>query len=161
MSLVSATPSITISTERHLANGDFTQEIVIDGVAETRLIANRDRAPGSHFHCGRNDVAFPVTFAGRHISGQTEIRQRGERNVVCPPNARLQHAATPDRNSRRLSRVVHALGLAKSTYAAELDIDDAAGAQLDGLLGVMRRADAFIQTDGRLQLRLQLGMIDD
>ena len=31
----------------------------------------------------------------------------------------------------------------------------------DGLLGMMRRANAFVQADGRLQLRLQLGVIDD
>ena len=33
--------------------------------------------------------------------------------------------------------------------------------QLDRLLGMMRRADAFIETDRRVELRLQLGVIDD
>ena len=36
-----------------------------------------------------------------------------------------------------------------------------AGPQADGLFGLMRGADAFIQANRRLQLRLQNGVIDD
>ena len=43
----------------------------------------------------------------------------------------------------------------EAAHAAQLDIDDAAGAQPDGLFGVVRGADALVQADGRLQLRLQ------
>ena len=56
----------------------------------------------------------------------------------------------------RLRDIVNALGFAESAHAAQLDIDDAAGAHADRLLGLVRRADAFVQADRRFELRLQL-----
>jgi hypothetical protein len=53
------------------------------------------------------------------------------------------------------------LASAEAGHAPQLDVDDAAGAQLDGLLGVVRGADAFVQADGGLELGLQLGVVDD
>jgi hypothetical protein len=49
----------------------------------------------------------------------------------------------------------------KSAHAPQLDIDDAAGLQADRLLGVVRGANAFIETDRRFKLRLQHGVVDD
>ena len=60
-----------------------------------------------------------------------------------------------------LRDIVDALGFGEAAHAAELDVDDAAGVHRDGLLGVMRRADAFVETDRRFELGLQLGVIDD
>ena len=144
-----------------LADGDAADEIVIELVAEAGLVANRDGAVRRGFHRGLDDVALPVALAGRDIAGQHEIRQRGERDVVRAADARFQHAAAPHRNAGGLRDIVHALRFGEAAHAAQLDIDDAAGAQSDRLLGVMRGADAFVQADGRLQLRLQLGVIDD
>ena len=110
---------------------------------------------------GLDDVALPVALAGRDIAGQHEIRQRGERDVVRAPDAGFQHAAAPHRDAGGLRDIVHALGLAESAHAAQLDVDDAAGAQADGLLGVVRGADALVQADGRLELGLQRGVVDD
>ena len=61
------------------------------------------------------------------------------------PDARLQHAAAPDGDSRRLRHVMHAFGFAKPAYATQFNVDDAAGAQLDRLLGMVRGDDALIQ----------------
>ena len=49
----------------------------------------------------------------------------------------------------------------ESAHAAELDIDDPASAQPDRLLGMMGRADAFIETDGRIEPGLQRGVVDN
>ncbi len=50
---------------------------------------------------------------------------------------------------------------AETSHAPELYVDDPAGPQADRLFGVTRRTNAFIQADGRLQLRLQSGVVDD
>ena len=76
-------------------------------------------------------------------------------------HARFEHAAAPDGNAVRLSQVVNAQGFAKPADATELDVDDAAGLQPDRLFGVMHGANAFVEADGRVELRLQRRMIDD
>jgi len=76
-------------------------------------------------------------------------------------DAGLQHASAPDRDTRRFAGIVKAARFGKASHAAELDIDDAARPFLDGLRCMMRGPDTLIEADGRLQLRLQDGMVDD
>ena len=134
---------------------------MVERVAETRLVANRDSAPRRGLDGRLDDVALPVPLARRNVARQHEIRQRGQRHVVRSPHARLQHPAAPHRNPRGLSHIVHAFGLAEPRHAPQLDVDDAASAQPDGLLRVVSRADAFVQADVRLEPSLQLGVVDD
>ena len=120
-------------------------------VAEARLVADLDRAARRGLHGGPDDVPLPVALAGRDVAGQDEIGQRRERDVVRAADARLQHAAAPDRNAGRLRDVVDLLRFGEAADAAQLDVDDAAGPQLDRLLGVMRGADALVEADRRLE----------
>ena len=105
----------------------LADEIVVEFVAEARLVANGDGAARRGLDRRLDDVARPVALAGRNIARQHEIGQRGQRDVVRPADARFQHAAAPYRNARRLRHVVHALGFGESAHAPQLDIDDAAG----------------------------------
>jgi len=113
------------------------------------------------FHRRRDDVAFPIALAGGDVARQHEIRQRGQRDVVRAPDAGLQHAAAPHRNARRLGHVVDPFGFREPSDPPQLDINDSARAQPDGLLGMVRGADAFVQANGSFELGLQLRMIDD
>ncbi len=65
------------------------------------------------------------------------------------PDPGFQHAAAPHRYARRLSDVVNALRLRESADPAELDVDDLARTHLDRLVRLVRRPDAFIETDRR------------
>ncbi len=74
-------------------------------------------------------------------------------NSCIPPH----QTGTP----RVQAEVVHSLCLAQAPHAADLDVDDPAGAQIEGLAGVISRVNALIKTDRRLQGRLQPGVVDD
>ena len=73
----------------------------------------------------------------------------------------LQHPAAPHRNAGRLRHIVDALRLGEPAHAPQLNIDDAAGAHLNGLLGVVRGANTLVEANGGLQLGLQLRVVDD
>src|SRR5689334_18293797 len=73
-------------------------------------------------------------------------------------NAAFQHASAPDRNIVLPSNVVHSHGFTETADAADLDIDDAAGAQFNGSTRVAARVNRLIEADAGLELPLQLGM---
>ena len=93
--------------------------------------------------------------------GSVKFLQRRQRHIVRPSDPRLQHPSAPHRNPGPLANVVQLLRLREPAHAPQLDIHDPARLHRDRLFGMMRRADAFIETDRRLQLCLQLRMIDD
>src|SRR5215467_15221334 len=57
-----------------------------------------------------------------------------------------------------LAYIVDTPGFRMPTHAPQLDIDDPAGAQLDGSFGVAGVTDAFVEADCGLDLLLQLGV---
>jgi hypothetical protein len=63
---------------------------------------------------------LPVTARGRDVARQREVRQRRQRDVVRPANARLQHAAAPHRNAALRRRIVDRDRLAEAADAATL-----------------------------------------
>src|SRR5258708_27024605 len=76
-------------------------------------------------------------------------------------DAGFEHASAPARYGVRVCNIVHASGLAEAAYAPELDVDDAAGVHADGLFRVMHGANAFVEADGGLKLRLERRVIED
>src|ERR1019366_3341727 len=75
-----------------------------------------------------------------------------------PANPEFEHSAAPDWNLLRFAEVVDAARGRIPSHAPELDIDDAAGAQLDGRPRVLLGMDAFIEANRRVELALQFGM---
>src|SRR5205814_9262397 len=70
--------------------------------------------------------------------------------------SRFEHPAAPDGNAVALAQIVDAPCHGVAADAAKLDVDDFAGAQLDGGARLLFRVNAFIQADRRVQLLLQL-----
>src|ERR1044071_483118 len=140
------------STDRLLPDGDALDVLEIERVSESGLVADGDGATRRGLDRRLNDVALPVAFAGGNVAGQHEVRQRRHRDIVRATDAGFEHAAAPHRNAGRLRYVVHLLRLGEAADAPQLDIDDAARPHANRLLRVVRRADALVETDGRLQL---------
>src|SRR5262249_18715763 len=120
-----------------LPDRDAADVVVIELVAEAGLIADFEGAPRSGFDGWLNDVLLPIALAGGDVTGKNEIGEGGERDVVRASDAGFEHAAAPHRDARGLRHVMHTLGFGKATHAAQFDINDAAGPQTDGLLGMV------------------------
>src|SRR5438876_6063750 len=75
-------------------------------------------------------------------------------------DARLEHAAAPYRNSVVATDIVNSARFLVASDPPEFDVDDPAGADLDGFARVVRRVDRLIEADRRLDLLLKFGMID-
>ena len=76
-------------------------------------------------------------------------------------NAGLEHSPAPYRNFIGLTQVVNLLGLGEAAHPAHLDVDDAAGAGLNGGSRVANMADGFVQANCCPQLALQARVIVD
>src|SRR5215469_5064070 len=125
------------STDPLLPHRDGADEVEIERVTETAIIADGDSSLRRNLDGGMDDVALPITLAGRDVAGQREVRQGGKGDVVGAADSRFQHAAAPNGDACGLRHIVDALRFAEAAYAAQLDINDAAGAQPDSLLGVV------------------------
>src|SRR4029453_17614771 len=90
-----------------------------------------------------------------------EARQRRERDVVGAPDAGLQHPAAPDRHLLRLRERLDLFRFAVAADATELDVDDAARAQLQGVPRAGEADDGFVEADRGVEAALQLGVIDE
>ena len=109
-----------------------------------------------------DDVLGVILVRARDIAGDRESGQRGDRDVGRPADAELVHPAAPDGHAARIAMIVHALRLEQAAQAADLDIDDPAGAQVESLAGVVGRVDALVQADRRLRDDcLEPGVVDD
>ena len=111
---------------------------------------------GGYGHFGRDDVFVPVTGAGADVARQRETGQRGHGDVVGTADAGFQHASAPHRDGVFAAEIVNAAGLQVAADASEFDVDDLAGAERDGGLGLLVGVDALVEADGRLQSFLDL-----
>src|SRR5260221_14267098 len=78
----------------------------------------------------------------------------GHGDVVGAAYAGFEHAAAPDGDGIFGAEVVDAFGLQGAADAAELDVDDFAGAEGDGGFGLFVGVDALVEADGGLQIFL-------
>src|SRR5579863_2566135 len=141
--------------DRLIAHGQLLHQIVAHFIATSRSVGNRDLEIRRHRHLRLNDVLAPVARRGRHIAGQREVLKRRKRYVVRAPDAGLEHAAAPYRNSPLLRGVVHMDSFGESPHAAQLDVDDPARLHLDRRQRVAPVADRFVKADRRPHLLLQ------
>ncbi len=108
-----------------------------------------------HGNFGMDDVFRPIAFAGGHIAREAEIGKGRERDIVRAADAGFEHPAAPDGNAMALAEVVDAPRHGVAADAAQFDIDDLAGAQLDGRACVLLRVNALVQADWGVQFFLQ------
>src|SRR5437588_3629216 len=98
--------------------GEPVDEIAFHRITESRSRCNRDSAAGAHLHFGLDNVFVPVAATGRNITRQSKPRQCRHGDVVGTPDARLQHASTPDWNGVLAAHVVDTAGLTVAAHAA-------------------------------------------
>src|SRR5579859_4837400 len=109
-----------------LAHGKPVDQVGANSVAATRGVCDGDFAESGDSNLRLDDVLSPVALGGRDIAGQGVVFEGRERDVMRAADARLEHAAAPDRDGAFISRVVDGNSLGKAPDAAQLDVDDAA-----------------------------------
>src|SRR5690606_4755111 len=102
---------------------------------------------------GRGNVILIVASGGGDVAGEGEAGQGGQGQLRGAADASFQHAAAPHRHVVRAAEVVHLARLAPAGDAGRLDVDDIAGADGQGKAGVVCGVDAFVQAEGRGNLR--------
>src|SRR5256886_6645615 len=100
-----------------------------------------------------NDPA-PPEFSPLPLHDALPICQT--RNMVRASARGSNHPAAPHGNSMLLARIVNAPRHRVPADAPKFDVDDFAGAQLDGGARLLFRVDALVQADRRVQPFLQL-----
>ena len=108
-----------------------------------------------------DDVLAIVLVRARDVAGEREAGQAGDGDVGGPADAELVHPAAPDGHAAAVAVVVHPPGLEQAAQAADLDVDDPAGPQVERLAGVVGRVNALVEADRRLELGLEPGVVDD
>jgi len=121
--------------QRLVAHQELAHELLDDPMGEPRRRGNLDPALVVELHPGQDDVLGPVAARGGDVARDAESRQRRHRHVVQPPHPRLQHAPAPDRHVPAGAQVVDLERRRAPAQARRLDVDDAAGAQLQGPAG--------------------------
>src|SRR5207253_10521836 len=74
-------------------------EILFDRISNAGTAALANLSIRRDFDRRIDDVLRPITLTRRDIARQCKIHETGKSDVMCPPDARFQHAATPNRNS--------------------------------------------------------------
>lgn len=143
------------------AEGDLFQHIRAHLDAQTGASGDGERAVGIEGKRLGDHVFGVVAGGGGDIAGQGEARKRCHRHIGGAPDARLQHAAHPDRHAASAAVIVNANRFGIAANAGGLDVDDTAGAKLQRPARMGGGSDAFVEANGRLELRLQFGVIDD
>ncbi len=141
--------------ESFFFNGPPFDEFVADMIAESRRLRDANRALGRDVHFGLDDVFGPITLASGNVAGERVAGKRGNGYVVSAADAAFQHAATPGRNVLVEAVSLNLARAGVTADAAELYVDDAAGAEFNGSLCVAQMVNRLIETNLRLDLLLK------
>src|SRR5438034_1273417 len=76
-------------------------------------------------------------------------------------DAGFEHASTPHRQVMALAEIVNLLGLAKSSHAADFDIDDPTSSGFDGSGTIAGVTNGFIEADRSEQFTLKPRVVID
>src|SRR5271155_3658952 len=150
--------ALGLSIEHLAAFGERFDAVQARGVADAWRGGNFYRAFCGDLHFRLDDVFGPVAAAGGNVAGKREVRQRGHRDVVRAADAGFEHASAPHGDGFLLAEIVNPARGGVAADAAELHIDNFAGADFDGGAGVLDIVDALVEADGRFQLALQRGV---
>src|SRR5438309_9409319 len=130
-------------------------EVTLHSETQPRRLGNANGSAARYFHLGLDDVFCPISLASRDVSGQSETRLRRHGDVMSPADARFQHASAPYRDPVLTADIMDLPGAGMPAHTPQLDVDNPAGPQFDCRLCMPRIGDAFIQTNGGVDQRLQ------
>src|SRR6267378_1687049 len=148
-------------TPGFLFNRPAFDQVVANMVTESWRGGDLNRAARRDLDGRIDNVLFPIALAGGNIARQGIAGQGRDGDVVDAPNAAFQHTAAPDRNVARQAESLDFPGAGVAADAAQLDINDASGVELESGLSVSGVADGFVETNRGLQLPLELRVIGD
>src|SRR5712664_3530233 len=149
------------STPSFLFNSPPFDQVVANMVTESGCRGDGNRAAGRDFDGRIDEVFFPVAFAGGNVAGQSVAGQGRDGDVVNAPDAAFEHAAAPDWNVARQAERLDLPSAGVAAGAAELDVNDARGAEVESSLRITGVANGFVEANRGLQLFLELGMVED
>ena len=143
------------------AGGDGVDAIGAGSEANAWGGGDFDGALGRDGDFGVDDVFVPVAGAGGDVAGERKVGQGGHGDVVGATDAGFEHAAAPIGDGIFLAEILDAFGLQVTADAAELDVDDFAGAERGGGFGLFVGVDALVEADGRLELLLEFDVVEE
>src|SRR5882724_2251054 len=146
----------TESGQPFFSNGKFFDEFAARCESDAGSGRHANRALRRHGHFGIDDVFRPIAIACGYVAGQGEIRKRGERDIVRSADAGFEHATAPNGDAALLAKIVDAACDRVAADAAELDVDNLAGAEFHGGARLLLAVNAFIEADRRVEFLLQL-----
>ena len=139
-------------------DGPTFDEFTADMITEAGFIGNAYSALGRNFDFGLDNVFEPVTFAGRDIARQRVTGKGRDGDVLSAADAGFEHSAAPDGDISCEAVGLDCARIRMAADAAEFDVDDARGAELDSCGGVAHMLDRFIEAERSLQNFLKFGM---
>src|SRR5712664_2278177 len=148
-------------TPGFLLGGPAFDEVTADMIAESWCGGDRNRAAGRDFDGRIDEVFLPIAFAGGNVAGQSVAGQGRDGDVVSATDAAFEHPAAPDWNAARQAERVDLPSAGVAADAAELDVNDARGAEVESSLRITGVANGFVEANRGLQLFLELGMVED
>src|SRR3972149_3531592 len=155
-----AQSQIWLTWEGTVPNREALEGFRDDLHPKARLAWDGNRRIGIEGEARLGDVLTVIPIRGRDIAGESEARQRGERQIRRPSNPRLQHPSAPHGYPAFSAEVVDRATFLRGPPPAGLDFDDPAGADLYGLPRVPAREDALVEADGRAQPCLEPAVVD-
>ena len=113
------------------------------------------------FEGGFGEVLDVELGRRKEVAGVGEVGEGGELDGEGGAHRTFEHAADPDGDAGVAAHVVDLDGAGEAAGAAGLDVDVLAGVDFEGLLDHAELAGGFVQTDGRLDLAGELGVVHD
>src|SRR5690242_7806148 len=102
-----------------------------DLVAEAGRLRNVDDAVGRYPDFGIDDVLIPIALAGADVARPDESSLSRHGDVMGASDSGFDHAAAPNGSAAGSAVRLNKAGFAVTADAAEFDVDDAAGAEVE------------------------------
>src|SRR3972149_896280 len=144
-----AQSQIWLTWEGTVPNREALEGFRDDLHPKARLAWDGNRRIGIEGEARLGDVLTVIPIRGRDIAGESEARQRGERQIRRPSNPRLQHPSAPHGYPAFSAEVVDRATFLEAAHAAGLDVDDPAGADLYGFSRGPGREGGLLAGEGR------------
>src|SRR5216684_509694 len=130
-------------------------------IAESGSSGDLNCSARGNFDGRVNDVLFPIALAGGDVAGQRVTGKGRGGDVVSPANTRFEHATAPRVDAASEAESLDLASASVAADAAQLDVNDARGSELQSSLRIAEVADGLVKANRSLQMSLELGVIGD